>query len=376
MTRAVACAPGRVNLIGEHTDYNDGFVMPIAIDRTVCVEVRGRANGRIGIASKQFGGEDADFDASALPEGPRGHWSDGVRGVVLELQRKGVEIEGADIRIDGTIPVGAGLGSSAAVLVATALALLDALAVRIDASALARLAQRAENFHAGARSGIMDQFVSASAQAGHALLLDTRSLQSEQLPLAGDVRVVVCNTMRKHHHASGEYNLRREQCEAGLAILRERFPALRSLRDTTMVQLNAVREAMDPVIYRRCHHVIAENTRVIEATAALEADDRVTFGRLMDESHASLRDDYEVSSRELDAMVTLARSSPGVYGARMTGGGFGGCAIALAQANHVAAIVERVRDGYTGLTGVTPDVFATSAHGGAAVRTPQTPDSK
>jgi len=376
VTHAAACAPGRVNLIGEHTDYNLGFVMPMAIDRTTCVEVSSRTDGRISIASKQYPGQDADFAAAALPEGPRGHWSDGVRGVVLELKHEGVEIGGADIRIDGTIPAGAGLGSSAALLVASGLALLDLLQMRVDTVALARLAQRAENFYASTRSGIMDQFVSANAQAGRALMLDTRSLHYEQLPLPNDVRIIVCNTMRRHHHGTGEYNLRREQCEAGLAILRERFPGLRSLRDATMEQLHDVRETLDPVIFRRCRHVIAENARVLEAAAALEADDRVTFGRLMDESHVSLRDDFEVSSRELDAMVTLARSSPGVYGARMTGGGFGGCAIALAQAANVGAIMERVRDGYNELTGVIPDVFATTAHAGATIRAPRAPESR
>jgi galactokinase len=367
MRRSAASAPGRVNLIGEHTDYNDGFVMPIAIEPSTLVEARTRSDRRLILDSQAYPGQEAAFELDALPDGPRKHWSAGLRGMIFELQRDGVSFPGTALHVTSTLPIGAGLGSSAALAIAAGLAMLDLVGVELDRDALARVAQRAENRHTGARSGIMDQFVSANAQANQALMLDTRSVSYELLPVAPDLRFIVFNTMVRHEHANGEYNTRREQCEAAVAILHEPFPHIRALRDATIGDLNAARDRMSPVLYRRCRHVITENGRVLAAAKALRMDDRAAFGRLMDASHASLRDDYEVSCPELDAMVAIARACPAAYGARMTGGGFGGCAIALVDEANADAIIARVRREYASAVGITPDAFAVTPCPGATI---------
>jgi galactokinase len=248
-------------------------------------------------------------------------------------------------------------------------ALRSAFALTLDDVQLALLGQRAENEFVGVRCGLMDQFVAANAQAGHALMLDCRSLDFSLLPLPAGVRLVVCNTMVRHALACGEYNARRAECEEGVRLLARALPRVRALRDVTADELNRFRNELPEVVYRRCRHVVAENARVVEAKAALEGVDLDAFGRLMRESHRSLRDDYEVSCAELDLMVELASDAGGVYGARMTGGGFGGCTINLVRADEIESFRRRVARGYEHATGRAPEIYVCSPAQGVSVAT-------
>lgn len=360
-------APGRVNLIGEHTDYTGGFVMPAAIRYETRVRATSRDDSRVSLRSANFDGE-RDFDLAALPTGVLNDWSDHVRGILVELQRCGIALHGANLAIESDVPIGAGLSSSASVMIATGRAVLALAGRTLDGAALALIAQRAENRHAGALTGIMDPFVSANARAGDALLLDTRSLESEYLPLPRHATVVICNTMVKHDHATGGYNARRAECAAGTGLLAQRFENVRELRDATLEQLATVESDMPSDVYRRCRHVITENARTLAAATALRAGDLAAFGRLMDASHASLRDDFGVSCRELDLMVESAHAFPdgAVHGARMTGGGFGGCAIALVDSAAVERFVPFVRATYRDATGTDPDVYLGAGAAGAS----------
>ena len=320
-------APGRVNLIGEHTDYNDGFVMPVALGFSTWAKVSPLENRTLQIQSENFGEEvEVNLDDQLAP---RGDWSDYPVGVAVELERAGYRLRGARLEIRGEVPIGSGLSSSAAVEVATACALVAISDLQVDKRELARLCRQAENEFVGARVGIMDQFVSLFGAAHKALLLDCRSLEFRLLPLPDNVRLIICNTMVKHALASSAYNERRAQCEAGVKHLARFLPHVTALRDLSIEELEQYRADLSEVVYRRCRHVITETARVLSAADALERSDLREFGRLMGESHQSLRDDYEVSSEELDLMVELAQRVEGVYGARMTGGGFGGCVIVL-----------------------------------------------
>jgi galactokinase len=355
--------PARVNLIGEHTDYNDGFVMPAAIDLYTYAAIKPREDRRLVIHSDTFAeGVEVDLDESNPLA--RGHWSDYVRGVAVTLEREGHRLRGADLAIRSDVPIGAGLSSSAAVEVATACALLENSGIEIDRVELARLCQRAENEFVGMRCGIMDQFIACLGRAVHALMLDCRSLEYRSLPLPGDIRLVICNTMVKHELASSEYNTRRAECEAGVRHFAKETPNVRALRDVTLEDLERRDAVLPEVIYKRCRHVITENLRVIEAASALESGDLPAFGKLMAASHRSLRDDYEVSCLELDTMVELASQVQGVYGARMTGGGFGGCTINLVQSDHVAEFKRTVALGYEQATGFAPAIFVCSSADG------------
>ena len=349
-------APGRVNLIGEHTDYNDGFVMPAAIDFYTWVAAAPREDRRLRLRSENFD-ESAEFDLDDADPRPRGHWSDYPRGVAVMLTRSGIDLRGADLLIRGEVPIGSGLSSSAAVEVATAYALADLSCARLDAMELAKLCQRAENEFVGVRCGLMDQFIACHGRASAALLLDCRTLDYASLPLPTDVRLVVCNTMVRHELAGGEYNERRAQCEEGVRLLSRSLPCVRALRDVTSTELERLKDELPHVVYRRCRHVVGEDERVTAARTALERGDLAEFGRLMGESHRSLRDDYEVSCRELDLMVELARAQEGVYGARMTGGGFGGCTVNLVGAYFVDAFRRGVARGYEDATGIRPEIY-------------------
>jgi galactokinase len=364
--RIRARAPGRVNLIGDHTDYNDGFVLPMAIDFSTTVDAIARSDRLVTVVSEGYRTPDAPLDLDALMRAPSHRWSDYVRGVLIELQRD-ARLIGADVHVASTIPSGAGLSSSAALEVAIAFAMLGLAGLPIDRVAVAKLAQRAENEYVGARVGIMDQFVCANARKGHALFLDTRSLAFEHVPIPATVQVVICNTMVRHRVAQsdGGYNQRRAQCEEGVAILSRRYPKVRALRDASPEMLESVRKEMSDVVYRRCRHVIAEDGRVARAAAALASGDLVAFGALMNASHASLRDDYEVSCPELDEMVAIAVQRPGVYGARMTGAGFGGCTVNLVDAGRVDEFVSVVRDEFSRSTGVVPEMYVSQAADGA-----------
>jgi galactokinase len=350
-------APGRVNLIGEHTDYNDGFVMPVALDFSTWARVSAREDRRLQLYSENFAEQvEVDLDDAQLKA--REHWSDYPIGVAVALEKAGHRLRGARLEIRGEVPIGSGLSSSAAVEVATACALVANSDLQIDKRELARLCRQAENEFVGARVGIMDQFISLYGKSQHALLLDCRSLQFRLLPLPDNVRLIICNTMVKHALASSAYNERRAQCEAGAQILGP-------LRDATIEQLEQHRAALDEVIYRRCRHVITENVRVLAAGDALERGDLAQFGKLMAGSHQSLRDDYEVSSDELDLMVELADRVDGVYGARMTGGGFGGCTVNLVAADHAENFQATIMYEYERITKLRPEIYICSAANGA-----------
>ncbi len=358
-------APGRVNLIGEHTDYNDGFVMPAAIDFHTWIAAAPRQDSTLAVHSVGFG-QTKTFDLRDTSPHAEQQWSDYVRGVTVELQREGIKIPGANLFIQGNVPIGSGLSSSASLEIATAYALLRISRAEMPRRHLALLCQRAENEFVGARVGIMDQFVSATGRFGHALMLDCRSLDYELLPLPQGVPLVICNTGVKHKLADGEYNVRRRECEQGVAILRQRFPDIKSLRDVSSEMLADGKGLLPPVVYRRCLHVVGENARVAAAAMALRNSDLPKFGQLMYQSHDSLRYDYEVSCPELDLMVALASRQHGVVGARMTGGGFGGCTINLVEESAVEQFRTEVAKAYHEKTGMTPQIYITSASDGAS----------
>jgi galactokinase len=358
-------APGRVNLIGEHTDYNDGLVLPAALALAAWVAGAPRADGRLLVHS-EHAGERREWDLRGPDPAPARHWSDYVAGVAVMLQRHGYAAEGATLLIAGDVPIGAGLGSSAALEVAAAFALLDLAGRQVDRTELATICQRAENEFVGARCGIMDQFVACHAIAGAALLLDCRSLDSRPVAIAADLRLVACNSMVRHGHAGGEYNRRRDECERGVAHLRACQPGVRSLRDVDPIVLDAHRSGLPDVIFRRCRHVVTENDRVQQTAAAFDRGNLEVLGPLMAESHRSLRDDYEVSCPELDVLVELATAIPGVYGARMTGGGFGGCTVNLVHGDVVGDFHDRVTTQYEARTGKRPEIYVSDAGSGAA----------
>ena len=361
----VARAPGRVNLIGEHTDYNDGFVLPAAIEFATRAAVSPRSDGRLVAESLQYG-EKLDCDLAEARR--RTHdWADYVYGVAAALRTAGVGIRGANLLVDGNVPIGAGLSSSAALEVACAFALCAAAGVQLERVQLAKICQRAENDYVGARCGIMDQFIACTGRKGHAVLLDCRSLEFRYAPLPGGVSLVLCNTMVKHSIAGGEYNRRRAECEEGVRLLAERIPGVEALRDVSLEQLERFSGALPEVIARRCRHIVAENARVQQAVHAMESGNLERLGELMYASHQSLRDDYEVSCAELDLMVDLARRQRGVLGARMTGGGFGGCTVNLVRSEAAADFRNRIAREYENQTAIHPEIYITSAADGVSL---------
>jgi galactokinase len=358
-------APGRVNLIGEHTDYNDGFVMPAAIEFYSYAAIGERADHTLSVYSEQFH-QSVEFSIAHLAGPPRKHWSDYVRGVAAVLRDEGYPLRGANLVIDGQVPIGSGLSSSAAIEVTTALALTSLGGVTIPLLEVARLCQRAENTYTGARCGIMDQFVSCFGKQDHALMLDCRSLEATYLQLSPNVCLVICNTMVRHELATGEYNERRASCERVVETIAKFRPEVRALRDLTLEDLEHYQNQISSVDFRRCRHVITENDRVKDAKAALESADLARFGELMYLSHDSLDQDYEVTCRELNIMVKLAREFEGVYGARMTGGGFGGCTITLVESKVVPEFQATVAREYEKLTGLSPQIVVSAAAAGAS----------
>jgi|SRR5450432_133645 len=358
----VYAAPGRVNLIGEHTDYNDGFVMPAAIGFSTQVAIAGRHDRKLLIHSENYS-EQVEFDLENLPASRAGHWSDYALGVAEMIVQSGVRLPGANVMISGNVPQGAGLSSSASIEVAFGYALLDLAGQAIDLTKLALLSQRAENEFVGAKCGIMDQFVSTHGKRDQALLLDCRSLDYRLLPLAG-VPLVISNTMVKHSLSQGEYNARREECELGVRTLSKHLPGVRALRDVTMADLKKFGNELSVTVLRRCRHVVSENERVLRAADALDAGNLAAFGDGMRQSHRSLRDDFEVSSAELDLMVELGERVDGVYGTRMTGGGFGGCTISLIRDKSVEEFRRSVSEGYELATGRKPEIYVCSAADG------------
>ena len=349
-------APGRVNLIGEHTDYNDGFVLPAAIQLQTRVAVTPVPGRRIFVESKTYG-DKGDFDLDDPRPRSVSHWSDYVRGTAWSLERSGLKLSGARLFIDSDIPPGAGLSSSAALEVSTALALLSNAGLTLPPAEVAKVCHRAENDFIGIRSGIMDQFASCNGRVGYALLLDCRSLEVRYVAVPRGIVLMVCNTMVRHELASSEYNTRRLQCEQGVATLARFLPAVRALRDVSPADLMRFSAELEPVIHRRCRHVVEENRRAVLGGEALERGDAARFGELMQQSHQSLRLDYEVSCPELDLMCELAVGVNGVYGARMMGGGFGGCAIALVAESAVEPFRRIVTEEYRRRTGVACEIY-------------------
>jgi galactokinase len=357
-------APGRVNLIGEHTDYNQGFVMPAAINMGTWVAIAPRADRKIVVYSRQFD-EQTEFGLDETSH-KRGHWTDYVQGVVRQLQGNGFSLHGANILIHGEVPLGAGLSSSAALEIAHGFALTQLAGKNIDPVELAKLCQKAENEFVGVRCGIMDQFISSLRKRAHCLLIDCRSLEHTFLPIPDDVCLVVCNTMVKHSLATGEYNVRRAQCEEAVSMLAQWFPNITSLRDVSASQLQKCCLGLPETIRKRCWHVVSENQRTQDAAQASRQRDLTWFGELMQRSHCSLRDNYEVSCRELDSMVKIASRQKGVYGARMTGGGFGGCTINMVRCDAAEQFKTNVASEYAHTTGITPEIYITEASSGVS----------
>jgi galactokinase len=364
----LAAAPGRVNLIGEHTDYNDGFVLPVALHRDICVALRPRNDDTVRVYSLEYG-EWFAFKLSQPEYNQRLLWSNYVQGMAWSLQELGLRLRGMDALISGNVPRGSGLSSSAALEVAVAKALLAAAELEdaIDDVALAQAAQRAENQFVGVNCGIMDQFISVLGQKSHALLIDCRSLEYELIPFPDKAALVIGNTKASRSLAGSAYNERRQQCEEGVAILQQSLPQVRALRDVTPEQLEAHQDALSPVVYRRCRHVVSENERVHKTVAALRRDNLLAVGLYMESSHASLRDDYEVSSAALDAMVEAMVSAPGCFGARLTGAGFGGCAVALVQPGKEQAVADAIFERYPKATNIWPEVYTSQPGPGASI---------
>jgi galactokinase len=357
-------APGRVNIIGEHTDYNEGLVMPVGLDLACWVAAASRHDRTITAHSINVN-ETASAQIDAIST--TGTWFDYVAGVAAAGRELGT-VSGANLLIDSQVPGGAGLSSSAALEVATALALLDLEGASVDRTTIAQLCQRAENEFVGAAVGIMDHYTAVHARAGSALLLDCRGLNHRFIPLPAEVRIVACNSMVKHSIAAGEYNRRRADCRAAVSRLSQRHPTLSSLRDVELPQLEESRAELGDLLFRRARHIVTENARVMQAADALEHGNLTQLGTLMADSHRSLRADYEVSSRELDLLVELATGAPGVFAARMTGGGFGGCTVNLVHADAVDEFRTSVASGYQAATGIRPDIFVSaSADGGGRV---------
>jgi galactokinase len=364
----VVRAPGRVNLIGEHTDYNDGFVFPMAIEPEVRIVCRGRDDATVRLASTVFPGQVVEFSLQGKITPGEPSWANYSKGIAAELIDAGIPLAGMDALIANTLPVGGGLSSSAALEVGTGRALLTLAGLEMDPGRLALLAQKAEHEYAGVPVGIMDQTIVAGGRAGHAMLLDCRDLAKQFIPVDGkEVQVLVCNSMVKHELTGGEYAERRRQCEEGVRYFKQHNPEIRALRDVSIAQVTAAEGKLDGVVFRRCRHVVTENARTTEAATHLGRRDYEEFGELMLESHDSLRHDYEVSVPELDFLVEQAVTVKGVYGARMTGGGFGGCIVALVQPRAVEPLRQHLARAYRERFGKDPASFVTTATAGVSV---------
>ncbi|MDE0484830.1 MAG: galactokinase [Candidatus Poribacteria bacterium] len=385
----IVSAPGRVNLIGEHTDYNDGFVFPVAIDKHLHIAAGKRSDRQVHLHALDMD-ETCTFSLEAIEDAKTPPWGNYLRGVAHLLQEQVLrEIEhtlnGMSAVIAGNVPISAGLSSSAALEVASALAFLGACSlevadtdmnsdseielIEIPPMKLAALCQRAEHEFAGVNCGIMDQSISLLGKADHALFLDCRSLEYKQIPLnLTDILIVICNTNVKRELASSEYNKRRAECEKGVEILQRWMPSITSLRDVTLADFKKYEAELPQITQKRCRYVVEENTRVQNAVDALIAKNINTFGELMNASHAGLRDAYEVSCDELNILVDIAQSIDGVIGARMTGAGFGGCTVNLVYQDTVEEFQDRLMKEYTQRTGIEPDIYICNVGDGARIK--------
>lgn len=352
-------APGRVNLIGEHTDYNDGFVLPMAIDRAAWIALRPRDDRQVKVYALDYGDQE-DFSLDGA--GRTNNWADYLVGVAWALQIEGYELAGWDGVLGGDVPNGAGLSSSAAVELATARAFAAISGFNWQPVRMAQIGQKAENNWVGVKCGIMDQMASAAAQEDHALFLDCRSLEHQHVPLPEGVAVVVMDTSTRRGLVDSAYNERRAQCEQAAS-----FFGVPALRDVSLDEFNAKCANLDDVVMRRARHIVTENQRVLETVAAMRAGDVLKAGRLFNESHASLRDDFEVTNEALNQMVNCAQAHSVCYGARMTGAGFGGCAVALVKREQVEAFVEATGKAYRAVSGLDAVIYVCSAAQGASL---------
>ena len=361
----VVQAPGRVNLIGEHTDYNDGFVLPMAIDRGLWLALRPREDDQVSVHSLDFG-QTAVFHLNNL-EHTKSGWVEYLKGIAWALQENGYALRGWEGVMAGNVPKGAGLSSSAALELATARAFQQVSDFTWNAAQMARFSQLAENKWVGVNCGIMDQMISAAGQAGHALLIDCRSLDTQLVPLppaldGSGTAVVILDTTTRRGLVDSAYNERRQQCEAAAAYF-----GVPALRDVSISQFLAEADNLDPLTRRRAKHVITENLRTLNAAKAMQNADAALLGQLMNESHISMRDDFEITNHELNVMVSIAQAQDGCFGARMTGGGFGGCAVALVHEEKVAGFVTAVSDQYHDQTGLGPKIYVCQPSDGASV---------
>jgi galactokinase len=363
----IVTAPGRVNLIGEHTDYNDGFVFPAAIDRAVCIAAGPRNDDIFALYSSLMGAR-AEFRLSNLRHNTKLPWTNYACGVAHGLQKIGVKLGGANFAIESTVPLGAGLSSSAALEIASAHAFRALYPYEMPEIEIIKLCQDAENSFVGVPCGIMDQFVSALGKQDCALFLDCRSLDFAAVPIPRTLRIVICNTNVQRSLITSEYKLRREDCQTAVQRLAGILPDIRALRDVSLDDLEKHKHALDSVVYRRAKHVVSENGRVRDAVESLRKGDYASFGVQMYKSHFSLRDDFQVSCEELDAIVDICSTVEGVLGARMTGAGFGGCAICLVQEENVNDVVVALEAEYPRQTRLQPTIFVTTLENGVSVQ--------
>ncbi len=362
----VVRSPGRINLIGEHTDYNEGFVLPSAIDKAIYLLVTPRDGFSAGLFSLDF--DDVhSFDVRS-PLKTTKEWANYLIGVVDQMKKLGRNIGGFDCHFAGNIPIGAGMSSSAALETGFAFALNGLFGLGLDRKELARIGQKSENEFVGVKCGIMDQFASVLSKGNSALLLDCRSLSYELIPFTRtDLKFLLCDTGVKHSLAASEYNLKREQCETGVEVIKKRFSSIRSLRDVDEDKLEECRDGMEPVVYKRCKFVLDENSRVQSGRLRLTEDDYGGFGKLMYASHDGLKNMYEVSCEELDFLVDTASSIDGILGSRMMGGGFGGCTLTLLENGHVEEFNKRVSETYLKHFGRIPKIYECSLMPGTSI---------
>ncbi|WEK36626.1 MAG: galactokinase [Candidatus Pseudobacter hemicellulosilyticus] len=363
---SIAASPGRVNLIGEHTDYNEGFVLPGGVDKKMYVAYALNNTDTINVYASQFN-ESASFKpADTLT--PQKGWLNYLLGVTHHIKAKGKTIGGVDIILDGDVPVGAGMSSSAALCSAYGFALNEQFGLGLSRMELALIGQATEHTFVGAKVGIMDQFASLHGKKGHVMKLDCRSLEYEYIPFDfPDYKIVLVNSMVTHSLASSEYNVRRQQCEEGVAILKKHQPAINSLRDVSLDFLNAHKEELSPVVYDRCWYVVTEEARLLKGCEALAKGDLDSFGKLMIATHNGLSKQYAVSCTQLDFLAERAGLIEGVAGSRMMGGGFGGCTINIVKADKVDAFTQQIQQAFEGLFKVTPEVYVTQIEDGARI---------
>lgn len=359
-------SPGRVNLIGDHTDYNDGFVLPATINKSIVLGIAANQMNTIRAHSIDLD-ETIEMNLNHLKESDK-QWFNYIKGVTVELKKRGYQTKGFDLVFGGDIPIGAGLSSSAALEGAILIALNEVFALNLDKREMAKIGQLTEHNHIGVNCGIMDQFVNLHGQENTALLLDCRSLDYTLIPFhRTDVKFVICNSRVSHNLASSEYNLRRNQCEEGVELLRKYDSKLKNLRDVSFKLLKEYKEEFTPEMYNRCKFVLEENKRVLDASQCLLENDFSTFGKIMYRSHEGLSNLYEVSCNELDTLVDIAKNQKGILGSRMMGGGFGGCTINLVEDEYIDSFCENISSGYKDSVGLEAEIYITQISSGAKV---------